>query len=110
MNVDFSRPWKEVFALVAEVAAEEKRLKLCDIFDKDRDRQDRDKLRAKEKHEKEKEELERAFEEMLASTERITSVAERAGLTRRRSEPPRLPRTTERRPDRVRTSRSGRWP
>lgn len=71
MNIDISRPWREVFALAAEAKAEEKRNKHHELMLKELDRQDREKRLAVDKQEKKKEEKERTFEQMLATAERL---------------------------------------
>ena len=70
MNVDLSKPWREVFAAVAEVKAEEKRRRQLDALTEQLDRQDWDK-QTKERREEKKKEDDQAFALVLASSERI---------------------------------------
>lgn len=76
MNIDLTKPWKEVFALVAEAKADEKRKKRAEEELEELDRQDREKHLATEKHEKDEQE-QQALEQMLATTQRLADFSSR---------------------------------
>ena len=76
MNIDLTKPWKEVFALVAEAKVDEKRKKRAQEELEELDRQDREKHLATQKHEEEEQEHQ-ALEQMLATTERLADFSSR---------------------------------